>query len=117
MSALVDTVEVRDVRAEDAAELAELLNAIIAQGGTTALEVPFTPERLADSYLTGPAVLCCFVALDPASQEILGFQTLGRYPDLPDDVGDIGTFARIGNTQSGVGSALFRATRERARRG
>ncbi|MBP7135949.1 MAG: GNAT family N-acetyltransferase [Sphingomonadaceae bacterium] len=114
MSTVLDTVEVRDVRAGDAAELAELLNAIIAQGGTTALEVPFTPERLADSYLTGPAVLCCFVALDPASQGILGFQTLGRYPDLPDDVGDIGTFARIGNTQSGVGSSLFRATRERA---
>ncbi|MBL0115075.1 MAG: hypothetical protein IPP45_06280 [Sphingomonadales bacterium] len=53
MSTVLDTVEVRDVRAGDAAELAELLNAIIAQGGTTALEVPFTPERLADSSAPG----------------------------------------------------------------
>ena len=100
----------------DARELAELLNAIIAQGGTTALEDPFTPERLAEAYLVGPAVLCCFVAIDRATGRLEGFQTLGRYPGLPYDVGDIGTFARIDGKQRGVGSALFAATRERALR-
>jgi very-short-patch-repair endonuclease len=45
---------------------------------------------------------------------LLGFQTLGRYPGLPEDVGDIGTFARIGGTQRGIGSALFAATSKRA---
>jgi len=114
--ALVNQIEVRDATRDDAAELADLLNAIIAQGGTTALEDPFTPQRLAEAYLIGSAVLCCFVAVHVTTGRLEGFQTLGRYPGLPDDVGDIGTFARIDGKQRGVGSALFAATRERARR-
>ncbi len=106
--------DVRAARREDAAELAELLNAIIARGGTTALEDPFTPERLAESYLVGPEVHCCFVAVDAESGRLEGFQTLGGYPGLPEAVGDIGTFARVGATQRGIGSALFAATRTRA---
>ena len=108
-------IDVRDVAPGDAAELADLLNALIARGGTTALEDPFSPEQLAGAYLTGPAVLCCFVAVDRRTGRLEGFQTLGRYPGLPDDVGDIGTFARIDGAQRGVGSALFAATRDRAR--
>jgi L-amino acid N-acyltransferase YncA len=108
--------EVRDAVREDAPDLADLLNAIIGRGGTTALEDPFTPERLAEAYLTGPDVLCCFVAVDRETGRLEGFQTLGRYPGLPAGVGDIGTFARIDGKQRGVGSALFAATRDRARR-
>ena len=111
----VAPVVIRKARREDAAELADLLNAIIAQGGTTALEEPFTPERLAETYLVGPEVLCCFVAVDRVTGRLEGFQTLGRYPGLPADVGDIGTFARIDGKQRGVGTALFAATREGAR--
>jgi len=107
-------IDIREAARGDAAELAALLNAIIAQGGTTALEDPYTPEHLADAYLVGPDVLCCFVAVDTETGRLEGFQTLGRYDGLPDDVGDIGTFARIDGTQRGVGSALFAATRERA---
>jgi len=107
-------IEIRDAAHSDATELVELLNAVIAEGGTTALEDPFTPERLAQSYLVGPTVLCCFVAIDKETGRLEGFQTLGRYPGLPDDIGDIGTFARIDSKQRGVGSALFAATRERA---
>ncbi|MFM9935418.1 MAG: N-acetyltransferase family protein, partial [Novosphingobium sp.] len=109
----VITLIVRPVEADDAAGLADLLNAVIAAGGTTALEVPFTPEGLAEAYLTGPNVLCCFVAEDEDG-ELLGFQTLGRYPGLPEDVGDIGTFARIGGTRRGIGSELLEATGPRA---
>ena len=58
------TVTVRPVTPADAPELAELLNAIIARGGTTALEQPFTPERLDATYLTGPKVISCMVAVD-----------------------------------------------------
>ena len=105
MSALV----IRTVRDEDAAALADLLNAIIARGGTTALEEPYTPQKLAAAYLTGPSVICCFVAEDAAGR-LLGFQTLGRDSHLPEGWGDIGTFARVGGTQRGVGSALFEAT-------
>ena len=108
------TIEVRVARREDAAELADLLNAIIARGGMTAHEDPFTPERLADAYIDGLDVLCCFVAVDRDTGRIEGFQALGRYAGLPPDVGDIGTFARFGGARQGIGSALFAATRVRA---
>jgi very-short-patch-repair endonuclease/L-amino acid N-acyltransferase YncA len=107
------TLIVRPVAAQDAPALADLLNAVIAAGGTTALQEPFTPEALDAAYLTGPTVHCCFVAEDEDGS-LLGFQTLGRYPGLPDDLGDIATFARIGGTQRGIGSALFAATTARA---
>jgi L-amino acid N-acyltransferase YncA len=106
---------VRPVTPDDAPALADLLNAIIARGGTTALEHPFTPEALADAYLVGPNVHICLVAVDASTGRIEGFQTLGRYPGLPEDIGDIGTFARINSVQRGVGSALFAAMVERAR--
>lgn len=98
----------------DLRKFADQLNQVIAQGGTTALEEPFTPEALAEAYLTGPNVICCFVAADRAAGRLEGFQTLGRYPTLPDEFGDIGTFARVGGVQRGVGSALFVATRAKA---
>jgi L-amino acid N-acyltransferase YncA len=108
-------IDVRAVREDDAAELADLLNAIIARGGTTALEEPFTAARLAGTYLTGAKVISCVVAQDGATRRLEGFQTLVREPDLPADVGDIGTFARVGGTQRGVGTALFAATQAAAR--
>lgn len=106
-------LHIRPVSRDDAAELADLLNAIIARGGTTALETPFTPDTLDRKYLTGPTVLCCFVA--QADGQLLGFQTLGRQSFLPPDIGDIGTFTRVGITQRGTGTALFAATCARAR--
>jgi L-amino acid N-acyltransferase YncA len=108
-------IEVRDAERSDAAEMTALLNAIIAQGGTTAHEVAFTAERFVQAYLENPDALCCVVAVDRESGRIEGFQTLGREPGLPDDVGDIGTFAHIDGKQRGVGSALFAVTRARAR--
>ena len=105
---------IRSATNADATALAELLNAIIARGGTTALETPFTPERLSEKYLTGPRVISCFVAFDAATGEALGFQTLVREDHLPEGWGDIGTFTRVGGTQRGVGTALFAATRARA---
>jgi L-amino acid N-acyltransferase YncA len=108
-------LRIRPASSADAAELAALLNAIIARGGSTALEEPFSPERLDITYLTGPDVLSCVVAVDGASGRLEGFQTLIREADLPADWGDIGTFARVDGTQKGVGSALFTATCGRAR--
>jgi L-amino acid N-acyltransferase YncA len=109
------TLIVRPVAPDDAPALADLLNAVIARGGTTALEAPFTPDHLADTYLSGPNVHICLVAVDMVTGRIEGFQTLGRYPGLPDDVGDIGTFARVDGVQRGIGSALFAEMAERAR--
>ena len=107
-------IAVRPVRKSDAAELAELLNVFIARGATSSLQQPYTPERLDQTYLTGPDVFCCFVAVDDETVRIECFQTLGRANHLNADWVDIGTFSRIGGTQRGVGSALFGATRQRA---
>ena len=107
-------LQVRPARDADAAELAELLNEIIARGGTTALQEPFTPARLAETYLTGPEVISCVVAANGETGRLEGFQTLIHEDDLPPDIGDIGTFARVGGTQRGVGTALFAATRAAA---
>ena len=109
------SIEVRPVTSADATELAELLNAIIARGGTTALEHAYTHEQLDETYLTGPDVLSCVVAVDGDGGQLEGFQTLVRMDHLPEGWGDIGTFSRVGGTQRGVGSALFAATRDRAR--
>ena len=104
---------IRAVAGNDAESLADLLNAIIARGGTTAFETAFTADELDRAYLTGPDVHCCFVAEDDG--RLLGFQTLGKQKFLPAGVGDIATFTRVGTTQSGVGTALFAATTTCAR--
>lgn len=105
---------IRPATGADAPALAELLNAVIRAGGTTALEDEFTPDALDVAYLTGPTVHCCHVAEDAAG-ELVAFQTLGRYSGLPGDVGDIATFADIARKQRGAGTALFAATTARAR--
>lgn len=108
------SVEVRSATSNDAPELAALLNTIIARGGTTSLETPFTPDRLDAAYLTGADVWSCFVAVGPDGR-LEGFQTLIREDRYPKDWGDIGTFTRVDGIQKGVGTALFAATRSRAR--
>jgi L-amino acid N-acyltransferase YncA len=106
---------IRPATSADAPDLAELLNAIIRAGGTTALEQEYAPDALDTAYLTGPDVLCCHVAADPADGKLVAFQTMVRTPGLPEHVGDVGTFAAIDRKQSGAGSALFAATRACAR--
>ncbi|WP_010215415.1 GNAT family N-acetyltransferase [Sphingomonas sp. PAMC 26621] len=95
--------------------MAALLNEIIARGGTTAFETAFTAQAMADALLTGPTILCCFVAQDDDGS-LHAFQTLMRSSALPDDIGDIATFARVDHTQKGIGTRLFAQTRTEAAR-
>jgi L-amino acid N-acyltransferase YncA len=105
---------IRPARAEDASGLSELINRIIERGGTTALETPYTAAEFDRAYISGPDVISCFVAIDQPTGQYEGFQGLGRLAGLPEGYADIGTFARLGGTQSGVGTALFQATRAHA---
>ena len=50
------------------------------------------------------------------SGNLLGFQTIGPKPSLPNDVCDIATFTRVGHTGIGIGSALFEKTKKAARK-
>jgi ribosomal protein S18 acetylase RimI-like enzyme len=65
--------------------------------------------------LTGRWVICCLVA-EESDGGLAGFQSLVRSEDLPNDVGDIATFSRVGRTQKGIGSQLFAETQAEARR-
>ncbi len=111
------TLQVRPATRKDAAGMAELINAIIAIGGTTAYEDPFEAASMDAAYISLPELVSCFVA--EADGEIVGFQGLMRSfdPDdpLPDGWATIGTFARVGATRGGIGAALFDKTRGAAR--
>lgn len=91
----------------DARALAELLNEIIAVGGTTAYVHDKTADELSQRMrMTGAAWL---LAEDDTGR-VMGFQWIEPHPDLPHDVVDIASFVRIGGTGLGVGSQLFQAT-------
>ncbi|WP_028030256.1 GNAT family N-acetyltransferase [Gemmobacter nectariphilus] len=104
---------VRPGQPEDAAALAAILNAIIAQGGTTALEDPYTPEALSRAYIDGPDALSCIVVEGDGA--VLGFQSLARHQGLPQAWADIATFTRQHGKVPGAGTALFAATRAAGR--
>lgn len=104
---------IRNANAEDAGELAAILNEIIAIGGTTAIETPLSPEELADWFITGEWPLACHVA--ETSSGLTGFQSLSLYGNPPEGWADIATFARQSPKIPGVGTALFAATLSAAR--
>lgn len=108
-----DPIPVRLMQVGDVPTACEILNQIIAIGGTTAHETPYDTDRFAASYLQGTDLICCHVALDP-NGNVAGFQWLGRGATLPDDCGDIATFARAEPKLRGIGTALFAATRAAA---
>lgn len=114
MDDLVERLDVRMGRPDDAGPLAAILNEHIAAGGATALEDPLSDEAFADAFLTGPDSILCCVAVERATKGVAGFQALGRRRDLPADWADIATFARRRAKPKGVGAALFRATSRRA---
>jgi len=111
------TLHIRPATRQDAPGMAELINAIIAIGGTTAYEDPFDAVSMDAAYISLPERVSCFIA--EADSRIVGFQGLMRAfdPDdpLPDGWATIGTFVRVGLTQRGVGGALFARTRIAAR--
>lgn len=111
------SLTVRPAAPADAQAMADLLNAIIAIGGTTAYETPFDAARMEAEFISLPQLVSCFVA--EADGAIVGFQGLMRAfdPDdpLPQGWATIGTFARVGLQRGGIGTALFSHTVEAAR--
>jgi RimJ/RimL family protein N-acetyltransferase len=107
-------IHVRPAELADAKVLCDLLNVIIRIGGTTAFEIPLTVDEFTEYFLSGPYFISCFVAEDEKSGFLLGFQALGRHVELPDDWGDIASYARPEPKIAGVGTALFAATKVKA---
>jgi L-amino acid N-acyltransferase YncA len=98
-------VILRDATAHDAVAMADLLNRIIAIGGTTAHETAKTAETVRRDYIDGPDTLTCVVA-EQAGQ-MLGWQAVGWYQGDP----HIGTFVAPDLQARGVGVRMFARTR------
>ncbi|MCT8158606.1 GNAT family N-acetyltransferase [Pseudoruegeria sp. SHC-113] len=102
--------EVRKAGPSDCSGMAEILNEIIAEGGTTALTEPVTAQVLKD-WMAAPGRSAWHVALDGRGA-VIGFQWLGEQGYLPPEAIDIATFVKRGQAGLGIGSALFDATRQ-----
>ena len=102
-------MKLREARPEDAAELAALLNEIIAIGGTTAYQTPRSPQDLRETFIEDPHHVSCLVA--ERGGAILGFQHVER----EGETGYIASFARAEPKVPGVGRALMAETLRAAR--
>ena len=107
-------MHIRSAGQLDTKPMAALLNAIIAQGGTTALTQPVTAADLAAKMAAYAGRTAWHLAEDDAGA-VLGFQWLAPHPKLVPEAVDIATFVELGRTQLGIGSALFGATCQAAR--
>lgn len=101
-------IHVRRAGVLDAGPMADLLNEIIVAGGTTALTDTVTGADLG-GWMAAPKAIW-HVAEDDRG-EVLGFQYVSPLTSEPGLVAEIATFARVGRTGLGIGSALFDATR------
>ncbi|WP_113912348.1 GNAT family N-acetyltransferase [Roseovarius dicentrarchi] len=107
-------ITVRRATPLDAPPLAELLNEIVAAGGTTAHTRPISTGDMAQMMRTAPDRSAWHVALNRGGA-LRGFQYIEPSPTLPPEACDIATFVQIGQTGLGIGSALFTATAMAAR--
>lgn len=112
-------VHLRDATSADAGAMAELLNAIIDDGGTTAHLRPFDAARMQRHYISPPLAISCFLA--EKSGTVLGFQALEWCdpdwpgPDrLPPDWAVIASFVSAAARGRGIGGALFARSRKAA---
>jgi len=102
-------MEIRDTTPEDAGPMADLLNAIIAIGGTTAHQVPKTAEAVRTAYIDGPAVRISVLAWDQG--QVIGWQAVDQWQSEM----HIGSFVRPGGQARGVGVAMFARTLAQAK--
>lgn len=105
-------IHIRKAGTLDAAAMADLLNEIIVEGGTTALTKTVTADDIAVRFNTALSV---WNLAEDDNGVLLGFQYVTPLESEPDLVAEIATFARVGQTGLGIGSALFNATRDACR--
>ena len=106
-------ITVRPDGALDARAMAELLNAIIRKGGTTARTAEIDRDTILGWFEQAPGRAIWLVAEDETGN-LWGFQSIEPHSKLPDNACDIATFVRVGQTGLGVGSKLFEQTKAAA---
>ena len=108
-------INVRPAIALDAPSMAHLLNAIIEEGGTTAIVTKVSGKDLADWMASKYDRAAWHVAVN-AGEQVVGFQWIAQGADyLPSEAAEIATFVQVGQTGLGIGSKLFDATRKAAK--
>jgi L-amino acid N-acyltransferase YncA len=111
-------IDIRDVRIEDAEQIAAILNPIIAARCYTVMDTPFTVEAERDFIRAFPERGTFLAAIDTASGRVVGFQNVspfGSFTSAFDHVGVIGTYVDLGRRREGIAGRLFAATFEAAR--
>ena len=101
-------IHVRRAGALDAGAMADLLNEIILEGGTTAITEEVSRDDIAGQMQEDKAV---WTLAEDEAGELLGFQYVSPLTSEPGLVAEIATFARVGRTGLGIGSKLFEATK------
>lgn len=84
--------------------MAEILNRIIAIGGTTAHENPKTPNEIETGYIRGPEVISCVVAVQGG--RVIGWQSTEHWKGEA----HIGTFVNPDLQAKGAGAKMFAIT-------
>jgi L-amino acid N-acyltransferase YncA len=107
-------IHIRHAGAMDARDMAELLNAIIREGGSTAITQEITRETVLD-WVDQAAPNSLWHVAEDDTGAILGFQYVKPNPKLPPEACDIATFVKLGTTGLGIGSNLFETTKTAAR--
>lgn len=102
-------IHVRSAIALDAPSMATLLNAIIDQGGTTAMTNQVSGADIADWMRENDGKAAWHVALNDG-ENVVGFQWIAPADYLPLEAAEIATFVQVGQTGLGIGSKLFEAT-------
>ncbi len=108
-------IHVRPAGISDTRQMTDLLNDIIAKGGTTAHTKLFGSGVLKAEMRLYPGRTVWILAENDAGN-VLGFQNAMPHKNLPEDAADIATFVKLGQTGLGVGSKLFERTTSEARK-
>ena len=110
-------VMIRPAVVGDASGIVHVVNPIIEAGVYTAFDTPFSVEGEQRYIETLPARGIFHVAV--TGEKIVGFQSMepfATYTHAFDHVGVMGTYVDLSCRRTGIGSALFEATLEEARR-
>ncbi|MBM7067222.1 GNAT family N-acetyltransferase [Actibacterium sp. 188UL27-1] len=105
--------DIRPMIHDDLPDLCEMLNHTIHLGGTTAYEMPFTPDTFAEEFLVNKEIVSSLVAHASGGARA-GFQCLFDDRKRTDATVGIGSFTDQRTRFKGAGQALFVATKAAA---